>query len=54
MQRVVNSWLTSSYFKLADIKLESSKAYLMKLGKNLSNDFEVTFFFCKNAIFNKC
>ena len=54
MQRVVNSRLTSRYFKLADIKLESSKAFFMKLGKDLSYDFEVTFIFCKKAIFNKC
>ena len=27
--------------KLADVKLESSEAYLLKLGKNLSWDFEV-------------
>ena len=28
-------------FKLEDIKLESSEAYLLKLEKNLSQDFEV-------------
>ena len=28
-------------FKLADVKLESFEAYLLKLGKNLSQDFEV-------------
>ena len=35
-------------FKLANIKLESSQAYLLKLGKNLSWDFEVIFIFRKN------
>ena len=37
-------------FKLADIKLESSEAYLLKLGKNLSWDFEVIFIFRKNEV----
>ena len=37
-------------FKLADVKLESSEAYLLKLGKNLSWDFEVIYIFRKNAI----
>ena len=37
-------------FKLADIKLESSEAYLLKLGKNLSQDFQVIYIFCKNAV----
>ena len=37
-----------------DFKLEGSNAYLMKLGKNLSWDFEVILFFCKNAILNTC
>ena len=33
-------------FKLADVKLESSEAYLLKLGKlNLSWDFEVIYIF---------
>ena len=41
-------------FKLADIKLESSEAYLIKLGKNRSWDFEVIFIFCKNEVFNIC
>ena len=39
-------------FKLADIKLESSEAYLLKLGKNLSWDFEVIFIFRKNEVLN--
>ena len=41
-------------FKLADIKLESSEAYLLKLGKNLSWDFEVIFIFRKNEVLNIC
>ena len=32
-------------FKLADIKVESSAAYLLKLGKNLSWDFELIYNF---------
>ena len=39
-------------FKVADVKLESSKAYLLKLGKNLSWDFEVIYIFRKNAVLN--
>ena len=36
-------------FKPGDIKLDSSEAYLLKLGKNLSWDFEVIYntFFVK-------
>ena len=41
-------------FKLANIKLESSEAYLLKLGKNLSWDFEVIFIFRKNEVLNIC
>ena len=41
-------------FKLADIKLESSEAYLLKLGKNLSWDFELIFIFPKNEVLNIC
>ena len=41
-------------FKLADIKLESSEACLLKLGKNLSWDFEVIFIFLKNEVLNIC
>ena len=37
-----------------DVKLESSEAYLLKLGKNLSWDFEVTYIFRKNAVLNIC
>ena len=39
-------------FKLADVNLESSEAYLLKLGKNLSWDFEVIYIFRKNAVLN--
>ena len=39
-------------FKLADVKLESSGAYLLKFGKNLSWDFEVIYIFHKNAVLN--
>ena len=41
-------------FKVADVKLESSKAYLLKLGKNLLWDFEVIYIFRKNAVLNIC
>ena len=41
-------------FKLADVKLESSEAYMLKLGKNLSWDFEVIYIFRKNAVLNVC
>ena len=41
-------------FKLADIKLESSEAYLLELGKNLSWDFEVIFIFRKTEVLNIC
>ena len=41
-------------FKLADIKLESSEAYLLKLCKNLSWDFEGIFIFGKNEVLNIC
>ena len=40
-------------FKLAD-KNESSKAYLVKLGKNLWQDFEVLYIFHKNAVLIIC
>ena len=43
------------HFKLADIKQESSEAYLLKLGKNcLSWDFEVIYIFRKNEVLNIC
>ena len=38
-------------FKLADIKQESSEAYLLKLGKNLSWDFEVICIFGNRMLF---
>ena len=41
-------------FKLADIKLESSEAYLLKLDKNLSKGFEVIDIFCKKVFLNRC
>ena len=41
-------------FKLADIKLESSEAYLLRLEKNLSYGFEVIDSFCKNSVLNVC
>ena len=41
-------------FKLADVKLENSEAYLLKLGENLSWDFKVIFIFRKNEILNIC
>ena len=34
--------------------LESSEAYLLKLGKNLPWDFEVIFIFRKNEVLNIC
>ena len=41
-------------FKLADIELESSEGYLLKLEKNLSYSFETIDVFCKNAVLNIC
>ena len=41
-------------FKLAGVKLESSEAYLLRLGKNLSWDFEVVYIFRKNAVLDIC
>ena len=41
-------------FKLADVKLESSEAYFLKLGENLSRDFEVVWIFRKNAVLDIC
>ena len=40
--------------KLADTKLESSEAYLLKLGKNLWWDFGVIEIFRENAVLNIC
>ena len=39
-------------FKLADTKLKSTEAYLLKLGKNLLQEFKVIYIFCKNAVLN--
>ena len=36
------------------MKQESSEAYLLKLGKNLSWDFEVIFIFRKNDVSSIC
>ena len=36
------------------IELKSSEAYLRKLGKNLSWDFEAIFIFRKNEVLNIC
>ena len=41
-------------FKLAGVKLESSEAYLLRLGKNLSWDFEVVYIFRQNAVLDIC
>ena len=41
-------------FKLAVVKLESSKAYLLKLGENLSWDFKGFHIFRKNLVLNTC
>ena len=46
--------MVTNDFKLSDIKLEGSNAYSLKLGKNLSWDFEAISFFCKNAVLNIC
>ena len=41
-------------FEHSNIKLESSEAYLLKLGKNMSWDFEVIYIFRKNAVLKIC
>ena len=41
-------------FKLTDVNLEISEAYLLKLTKHLSWDFEVICIFSKNAVLNIC
>ena len=41
-------------FKLADIELQSSEGYLLKLEKSLSYCFETIDVFCKNAVLNIC
>ena len=50
MQRFLRSRLIA--FKLADVKLESSEA--LKLGENLSRDFEVIYIFRKNSVLDMC
>ena len=51
MQRVLRSRLPSNF---VDVKLESSEAYLQKLGKILPWDFEVIYIFRKNTVLNIC
>ena len=34
----------------SDVKVESSTAYLLKLGKNLSRDFEAIYIVSKNVV----
>ena len=34
----------------SDVKVESSNAYLLKLGKNLSRDFEAIYIVSKNVV----
>ena len=41
-------------FKLADIKVKSSEAYLLKSGKKSVWDLEVIYICCKNVVLNKC
>ena len=41
-------------FKLADIKLESSEAYLLMLEQNLSEGWKLLTFFVKNVVLNIC
>ena len=50
VQRFLRSRLIA--FRLADVKLESSEA--LKLGENLSWDFEVIYIFRKNAVLDIC
>ena len=40
--------------RLADVKLESSEAYLLKVEKNLWWDFEVICILSKNVVLNIC
>ena len=48
VQRVLRSRLNMTLNLQTDIKLESSEAYLLKLGKNLSWDLEGIYIFRKN------
>ena len=41
-------------FKLADMRLESSEAYLLKLEKIMSSRFEIIDIFCENVVLNIC
>ena len=34
----------------SDVKVESSNAYLLKLGKNLSRDFDAIYIVSKNVV----
>ena len=40
--------------KIADTKLESSRAYSMKYGKNLISGLRIMDIFCRNEVFNVC
>ena len=40
------SCMVGIFMKLADTKLESSEAYLIKYGKNLSSEFKIMDIFC--------
>ena len=44
--------MVTIYFKLADIKLESFEAYLLKFRKICRRVSKVFTFFCKNAVSN--
>ena len=51
LRSLVPGYMVTIDFKVAEIKkLESSEAYLLNLGKNLSWAFEVIYIFCKNAV----
>ena len=50
VQRVLRSRLITTSNLQTDIKLESSEAYLLKLGKNLSWDLEGIYIFRKNKV----
>ena len=51
LRSLVPGYMVTIDFKVGEIKkLESSEAYLLNLGKNLSWAFEVTYIFCKNAV----
>ena len=51
LRSLVPGYMVTIDFKVGEIKkLESSEAYLLNLGKNLSWAFEVIYIFCKNAV----